>query len=68
MVFCQASVFAEGVQLNADMYVIVRVCQIGTPDPFHIVYPDPHRALFLGKLQYASDVFLQRNLAPLPLG
>ena len=66
----QAFAFMEGVQLHADMYIVVCVCPIATSEPYHVVYPDPHRALFLGKLQYASDVFLQRNLAvaPLPQG
>jgi len=43
------------------MYVIVRVLRIGWPEPIHLVYPDPHRALFLGRLQYVSDVYLLRN-------
>ncbi|KAH9955853.1 hypothetical protein BC827DRAFT_1235201 [Russula dissimulans] len=65
-----ASVFTEHARLDAHIYVIVRVCQLGTSEPFHLVYPDPHRALFLGKLQYASPVFLQRNMevAALPQG
>jgi len=56
-----ASAFSERAQLGADMYVIVRVLGIGSTEPMHLVYPDPHRALFLGRLQYVSDVYLLRN-------
>ena len=57
----QAYAFSERAHLGADMYVIVRVLRIGWPEPIHLVYPDPHRALFLGRLQYVSDVYLLRN-------
>jgi hypothetical protein len=43
------------------MYVIVRVLRIGSAEPIHLVYPDPHRALFLGRLQHVADVHLLRN-------
>jgi hypothetical protein len=46
------------------MYVIVRVSRIGMPEPSYMVYVDPHRALFLGHLQYAADVLLQRSMEP----
>jgi hypothetical protein len=44
------------------MYVIVRVSRIGMPEPSYMIYPDPHRGLFMGHLQYASDIYLQRNM------
>jgi hypothetical protein len=43
------------------MYVIVRVSRIGEPEPSYMVYVDPYRALSMGRLQYASDVYLQCN-------
>jgi len=59
-----AYAFAERLQLGADMYVIVRVWGIGSPEPSYAYYLDPHRSLFSGRLLYASDVFLQRPLSP----
>jgi len=56
-----ASAFAERTHLGEDMYVIVRVSGIGTSEPSYMLYLDPHRSLFSGRLQYASDVFLQRS-------
>jgi hypothetical protein len=53
--------FTERPQLGPDIYVIVRVMRLGTPEPTHRVYQDPHRAFYLGRLLCASDVFLQRN-------
>jgi hypothetical protein len=57
----QAFMFTERPQLGPDMYVIVRVMRLGTPEPTHKVYADPHRALYLGRLQCVSPVSLQRN-------
>jgi hypothetical protein len=57
----QAFAFSERAHLGEDMYVIVRVVHIGTSEPLHFVYPDPHRALFMGRLQHVSDVYLLRN-------
>jgi hypothetical protein len=56
-----AFAFAERTHLGENMYVIVRVWGVGTPEPSHQVYLDPHRGLFSGHLLYASDVHLQRN-------
>ncbi|KAI0260315.1 hypothetical protein BC834DRAFT_901531 [Gloeopeniophorella convolvens] len=58
-----ASAFAERYQLGTDFYVLVRVSRIGMQaEPAFSVYADPHRALFAGQLQYATDVYLQRNI------
>lgn len=54
--------FIESGPANPDLYVILRVGGIGTPEPSYMVYADPHRALFFGYLRCASDVYLQRNL------
>lgn len=59
----QAFAFSERTHLGPDMYVIVRVLRLGASDPTYVVYTDPHRALFLGRLQCASDVYLLRNPA-----
>jgi len=59
----QAFAFSERTHLGTDMYVIVCVLRIGTSEPIHLVYLDPHRALFLGRLQCVSDIFLLRNPA-----
>ncbi|KAI9435206.1 hypothetical protein F5148DRAFT_989928 [Russula earlei] len=61
MATVRASAFAERFQLGADMYVIVRVSRIGSPEPLFAYYLDPHRSLFSGFLQYATDVYLQRT-------
>lgn len=45
--------------VGENMYVIARVWGIGTSEPKYMAYLDPHRALFSGNLQYASDVYLQ---------
>ena len=58
----QASRFSERADVGTDIYVVVRVSRIGMPEPSYMVYADPHRALFYGHLQYAYDVFLQRNM------
>ena len=58
----QALAFSERTHLGPDMYVIVRVSRIGMPEPSYMVYPDPHRGLFMGHLQYACDIYLQRNM------
>jgi hypothetical protein len=57
----QAFMFTERPQLGPDMYVIVRVMRLGTPEPTHRVYADPHRSWYLGRLQCVSPMFLQRN-------
>lgn len=56
-----ASRFSERAEVGTDMYVVVRVSRIGMPEPSYMVYADPHRALFYGHLQYAFDIYLQRN-------
>jgi hypothetical protein len=57
----QAFALSERTHLGPDMYVIARVSRVGSPQPQCMVYLDPHRALFVGRLQYAADVFLQRS-------
>ena len=58
----QASRFSERTDVGTDIYVVVCISCIGMPEPSYMVYTDPHRALFYGHLQYAHDVFLQRNM------
>jgi hypothetical protein len=57
----QAFSLSERTHLGPDMYVIARVSRVGSPQPQCMVYLDPHRALFVGRLQYATDVYLHRS-------
>ena len=58
----QASTFSERTDVGTDIYVVVCISCTSMPEPSYMVYTDPHRALFYGHLQYAHDVFLQRNM------
>jgi hypothetical protein len=60
----QASRFSERAEISTNIYVIMRVSQISTPEPSYKVYADPHRALFDGQLQHVHDIYLQRSTEP----